>query len=139
MDDVESDSVDNHQPVAINDSDDVDSDVVNNSLLLQRLINATTSLEASMDNFSVKANEMKTRQSNMEAKISRIEDMVFNNRRYEIHSEKTMNGHANNALNEASTQVDGAKPDANDANDAKPDFDNDANIRKNAVANFNIG
>ena len=127
MDDIESDSVVNHQPEVVDDRDDIDSNGVNNSLLSRQLINAAASLKTSMDSFGVKVNEMKTHQNDLEAKISRIEYMVFNNRRYETQNDKPQLGHDVDALSEAPIQLDDAKPDVgNDANNANPEFGNDA-------------
>ena len=57
--------------------------------------------------------------------------MVFNDRHYETRIEKTMNGHDNNVLNEASMQVDGTKHDVdnlvNKSDLTKPDVGDDAN------------
>ena len=49
--------MDNNQTVVVDDIDSIDSYGINNNLLLQQLINATTNLKTSMDNFGVKANE----------------------------------------------------------------------------------
>ena len=48
IDDIVSDSMDNHQPVAVDNSDNIDSNGIDNNLLLQQLINATTNLKTSI-------------------------------------------------------------------------------------------
>ncbi len=130
MEDVNSGTLDNLLAAADNNNNDnnIGNSDIDTISLLQQLLIATASLKASMDTFDVTMNEMKNHQTDMQATINHIENVVFSTEIHGTRFNKPQLGHDIDVMNEANIQIDGADNDVgNDTNNATLDVGNDAN------------